>query len=76
MTCVSVRYEMQMNEDIWLTKSSMLKVMSQPLSQTFKKREGHNRSEAAHRPSPRTFRRFWWATYTARTEKQFNQNLM
>jgi len=55
---VSGRYEMQLNEDIWLIKSSMLNVMSQPLSQTFKKQVRHKRSEAAQRPSPRTFRRF------------------
>jgi len=39
-TCVSVRYEMQLNEDIWLIKSSVLKIMNQLLSQTFKKQEG------------------------------------
>ena len=73
---MSVRYEMQLNEDIWLIKSSMLNVMNQPLSQKFKKQEGHNRSEAPHRQRPRTFRRFCWATYAARTEKHFNQNLV
>jgi len=67
---------MQLNEGIWLIKSSMLNVMNQPLSQTFKKQEGHNRSEAPYRPSPRTFRRFWWATYAAHTDKHFIQNLM
>jgi hypothetical protein len=37
---VSVRYEMQLNEDIWIMNSSMLNVLNQPLSQTFKKQEG------------------------------------